>query len=289
MFESVRALLEGVVDYAGLFPPAALPMAEAVASYHRYRASGDGWMLGRFVVAAARLSEFETVLVSHPGPKMPVSVVAPDLAGSFPAVLAFNAHVRDAVIDSFETKAGTAAAIRNGAAASPSPRFTLWFEIPVEPDPAPLVDAIAAVNGRAKIRTGGTTEDLFPTPPQVARFIRRCDDAKVPFKATAGLHHAVPGVHPLTYESGSASCRMHGFLNLFLASAFLWTGVSDNDVRAMLAEDEPQFSFDSKGVHWHEFWISTEQIESARGRLAVSFGSCSFEEPAGHLRARGLI
>ena len=49
---SATALLTGVVDYAGLFPPAALAMADAVAEYHAARADGHAWMLGRFVVPA---------------------------------------------------------------------------------------------------------------------------------------------------------------------------------------------------------------------------------------------
>ena len=42
-------LLEGLVDYAGLYPPAALAMSSAVRQYAQYRAAGSGWMLGRFV------------------------------------------------------------------------------------------------------------------------------------------------------------------------------------------------------------------------------------------------
>ena len=51
------ALLAGAIDYAGLFPPAALDMAGAVSEYASYVRSGDRWALGRFVVAASRLEE----------------------------------------------------------------------------------------------------------------------------------------------------------------------------------------------------------------------------------------
>ena len=46
---SLRALLAGVIDYAGLFPPATLPLDEAVRNYARYRREPEGWMLGRLV------------------------------------------------------------------------------------------------------------------------------------------------------------------------------------------------------------------------------------------------
>ena len=46
MNASLRALLTGVVDYAGLFPPARLPLDEAIRNYARYRQGSDAWMLG---------------------------------------------------------------------------------------------------------------------------------------------------------------------------------------------------------------------------------------------------
>src|SRR5579871_4947635 len=57
MSASLRALLAGVIDYAGLFPPAKLPLDRAVRHYARYRTEPEGWMLGRFVCPASRLME----------------------------------------------------------------------------------------------------------------------------------------------------------------------------------------------------------------------------------------
>ena len=39
-------------DYAGVFPPAELPLGEALAEWRRIRASDDAWLLNRFVVRA---------------------------------------------------------------------------------------------------------------------------------------------------------------------------------------------------------------------------------------------
>ena len=55
---SVKSLLGGSIDYAGLFPPAALSMPEAVINYATYRTSNYNWLLGRFVVTSSRLAEF---------------------------------------------------------------------------------------------------------------------------------------------------------------------------------------------------------------------------------------
>src|SRR5689334_20933712 len=57
MSASLRALLSGILDYAGLFPPARLPLDAAVRNFARYRTEPEAWMLGRFVCPAARLAE----------------------------------------------------------------------------------------------------------------------------------------------------------------------------------------------------------------------------------------
>src|SRR5687768_14733348 len=63
--QSVRTLLSGIVDYAGLFPPSMVSMREAVANFAAYRSGPYGWMLGRFVLPAARLNEFVEAAEEH--------------------------------------------------------------------------------------------------------------------------------------------------------------------------------------------------------------------------------
>jgi hypothetical protein len=77
MSSSLRALLAGIVDYAGLFPPAKLPLDQALSHYVRYRQSGDAWMLGRFVVPAARLGELAALeAILDTGPPFVFSVLS---------------------------------------------------------------------------------------------------------------------------------------------------------------------------------------------------------------------
>ena len=82
---SLTTLLAGLVDYAGLFPPAALDMSDAVREYAGYRRGTHAWMLGRFVLPVGRLGEFEaaaaTVLPTEPSQAWPLAV----LAGADPA------------------------------------------------------------------------------------------------------------------------------------------------------------------------------------------------------------
>src|SRR5262245_27407200 len=77
MTASLRALLTGILDYEGLFPPAKLLLNEALRNYLRYRTEPEAWMLGRFICPAARLAELARLLPAEP-PSSPwgVSVLA---------------------------------------------------------------------------------------------------------------------------------------------------------------------------------------------------------------------
>src|SRR5919107_2892287 len=56
---AIRTLLQGSIDYAGLFPPAELDMRTALENYARYFSGPSSWALGRFIVPVSRLGEFE--------------------------------------------------------------------------------------------------------------------------------------------------------------------------------------------------------------------------------------
>ncbi len=222
--ETIRCLLAGIIDYAGLFPPASLEMPAAVREYARQRASGDAWMLGRFVVPVGRLDELESAAASFwhsGGVPWRLSVLTPgDLAEARKRIDAFHhahAEAGHAVVEAIERRAQTPEDVAAGMAAFSG--LEVYFEIPHGDDPAALMAALAEHGGRAKIRSGGVTGDAFPTAAEVARFIVAASSAGVPFKATAGLHHPLRGDYRLTYEDDSPEGTMHGFLNVFLAAA----------------------------------------------------------------------
>src|SRR4051794_13886432 len=52
---SLRALLTNLIDYAGLYPPAALPLEVVEERYRGFCASPDAWMLNRLVLPLAKL------------------------------------------------------------------------------------------------------------------------------------------------------------------------------------------------------------------------------------------
>lgn len=297
---SVEILLEGILDYAGLFPPAELEMSQAVARYRDYRVGPDSWMLGRFICPVSRLSEFERNARQYldydlDAPPWKVSALAgPELEHDLELINDLNRrHTLDAdegrvFVDTIEVKASTADEIGR-LMQRMHPTLTVYVEVPLAGNLEELIWAIAHHGVRAKVRAGGLTPEAFPSSTDLVSFISLCAKAQVAFKATAGLHHPIRAVHRLTYEPDSPFGVMHGFLNLFLASAYLNLGLSEEEASEILEETAGRdFQFDEMGVTWHGQRLTNEQLANARRGFAVSFGSCSFAEPLEGLRALGL-
>jgi hypothetical protein len=293
--ESVRVLLSEIVDYAGLFPPAALSMPEAVINYATYKNSNYKWMLGRFILSVDRLDEFlesAADFISRADEPWKLSVLAgEDIYAAIRKIEEFNAaNAPRAVIDCIEVKADDASQIDKIVEAMPNGSQT-YFEIPIGMELAELAVNLALKSQRAKLRTGGTTPEAFPPVKMITRFIRTCIAANVPFKATAGLHHPVRCYKPLTYEAEAPEGMMNGFLNLFLAVGFARAGFKPGLIEEIL-EDEfvENFEFDAGGVLWRqEHYLNTHLLKILREKNITSFGSCSFEEPIADLREIGLL
>lgn len=286
---SLHILLHSLIDYAGLFPPAGLKMADAVANYRSYKNSANAWALGRFIVPAARLEEFENHFVSDREMWHLSALIGQSAAEDLTHVAEFNSrHRRSAIVDTLEAKVSNTAAIQELKSQVPE-SMLIYFEIPGGGDPTELIQAIGAVHARAKVRTGGLTPEMFPSEQQVLRFLSGCIAANVAFKATAGLHHPVRCVKPLTYEKDAPSGTMHGFLNVFLAAAYLLDGVPESDMEGLLLDDDPShFDFDEDAITWRGHRLTQSRLLQSRA-LAASFGSCSFEEPIGDLVALNIL
>jgi hypothetical protein len=296
----LRTLLEGSIDYAGLFPPAALDLGSAVREFAAYLESEQSWALGRFVIPVARLPELETVggalMPRRPShqPWRLTALAGLDIGGDARTVGEFNCrHAADGApavsADSVEAKAETVAAVDRLLGSVPDYLQT-YVEVPIGQDPTPLVEEIAHHGGRAKVRTGGITAAAFPATGDLARFIRVCAESQVPFKATAGLHHPLRGDYRLTYAPASANGRMFGFLNVFLAAAYARSGLGDAELGALLEETSPTaFEVTDDGIAWQGQRLDLGAIRRAREHVVISFGSCSFTEPVGELAALGFI
>ena len=293
--KAVAALLDGLIDYAGLFPPSGEDMRVALQNYASYLNSPDRRALGRFIVPVSRLKELEASgkdLMPRRSDSEPwrVSVlVAEDVHSAGEEMLNFNRRHSagsaegHAVIDVAELKATAVEEITHQRDVLP-PLFTAYFEIPHKGDVTSLLKAIARSGSRAKIRTGGVTVDAFPAPTEIIDFIVACRREGVAFKATAGLHHPLRGEYRLTYEPDSPKGMMYGFLNVFLAAALIHGGESSDVALAALEERDPDsLSFADDAITWRGRRLDRRTIESSRNEFAISFGSCSFREPVDEL------
>ncbi|MEZ5291078.1 MAG: hypothetical protein R2745_08355 [Vicinamibacterales bacterium] len=283
---SATALLEGVVDYAGLFPPAALPMPDAAAEYAAALAGPSAWMLGRFVTPATRLAELLDARRAAPGgAPWTVSAIVRDRSDDDLAALsAFNeAAAGLAVVDAVEAKPqgldGVDWLAERCAAVGP-----VYVEIAPDAEAAGWLARVKARGLSAKLRTGGVTAEAFPTPAAVAGFLAEAVRLDVPVKATAGLHHALRGTYRLTYDPTSASARMYGYLNLLLAAAALDGGATPDAAEALLVDaDAATLHFGDDAVGWGAAAFPVSALRRLRARRLVSFGSCSFREPVDEL------
>lgn len=291
----VRAMLTEAIDYAGLFPPSAVSMAEAVINYATYRNSNYSWMLGSFVVTAARLDEFyesaRDFVSRDTNSEWHLSVVAgEDIVDTIRRIEQFSASAAGVIIDSVEVRANSASKIKNTIDLLPA-GVIAYFELPLGDDLADLIVDVGLGGQRAKIRTGGVTPDAFPTSHDIIRFVRCCIAANVPFKATAGLHHPIRCFKPLTYEANSVQSTMHGFLNLFLMTGFAREGYRQTLLEDVMEEEFAEvFHFEDQTAVWREqYSLNIWQIEAMREKGIQSFGSCSFDEPIADLQQLGIL
>jgi hypothetical protein len=227
-----RALFGRLIDHAPTFPPASLPVDEAIAEDRRARESAESWILARLAWPASRLAELGdeqrelTLILDGPVSDTDRRVEAVEGRGD-PVELAGSA--REVYVEGAD------------------------------------LDQLAELGVRAKIRCGG---ERVPSIDELAVFVRGCRERRLPFKATAGLHHAV------------RADGAHGFLNLLAAAIF--------DETALAEEEADAFRLEEHAFIWRDRLAGPIEIEQGR-KLFVGFGSCSFFEPVDELKALGLV
>jgi hypothetical protein len=320
---SLRAFLDGNIDYAGLFPPAKLPLETCVRNYVRYRDEPEAWMLGRFICPASRLKELLGVSDSllAPGLQFPLSVLGRGGRDTSEFIAGFSLDVADIVafheavrtsgykqpvhVNVYEVKAppdGLPA--QQNDPADPAMRcaatlasckvsfFFLESGAALEHLPEALEtldrDLRAAVRGSAPGHVGlklrcGGTEAGSIPSPELLAAILA--RRRITFKCTAGLHH------PFRHWDSTLGAKMHGFINVFAAGMLAEAhALSQEQIRAVLEDDDPaNFSFRDDAFQWRNLAIATEQIVKLRQTRMTSFGSCSFDEPREDLKRLGWI
>jgi hypothetical protein len=292
-----HALLEGLIDYAGLFPPAALDLPTALRQFDGHQREPDAWMLGRFVLPAARLGEIEPWLDGPWLAERPLVLSLLADPGDLVAAAAFVAARPAVRIGALELKAPTAeqepwfADLTAALAAAELVDREVYVELPAGSDAA-VLDGLAARQADppaarlgAKLRCGGVTADLVPGPERVAAVLAGARDRGVPLKFTAGLHHPVRGMDT------TEGVPMHGFLNVY--GAGLLARASDLDAAALLPvvteTDARAFRLDADGFAWRDRAVPAARVAEARARDLASYGSCSFDEPVTDLRSLAIL
>ncbi|MEO8247558.1 MAG: hypothetical protein ABI622_10615 [Chloroflexota bacterium] len=304
-----RTLLERLVDDAGLFPPARLPMADALTGHAANRVGPLAWLQGRFIVPASRLGEMGAAWPEGLA-ALRLSVIGDSAGvadvGSFPDALEADLAAAAAAeradgrlrVELVEVRVPDPAAvaligpaIRRAAFAGP---VASYVEAADSTDADALRAHVAAVateraNGAtragAKVRTGGLEPAMFPDPAAVAAFLAACVAEGVPFKATAGLHHPVRGDDP------ASGLRMHGFINLLAAVALLHAGELDaaSATTVVAEEDAGAFVVTADAFGWRGRTVEGPAVASVRAEAFTSYGSCSFDEPTADLAALGWL
>lgn len=288
MEPGLEMLLDGAIDYAGLFPPAKLDMKPAVLEFIGHHDGAEGMLVKSFVCPASRLEELGQVLeeIDWEDGFALVSVVGSgiDKVKEDGAVMArfSDKYGEEFEILGYEVRSGPDV---NGSARSLTPLGDIhrYLEIPLDENTSEALHVLADSDIWAKVRTGGLSADSFPPPDMLAGFLRECIDLELTFKLTAGLHHPIRRKDP---ETGGT---MHGFLNVFTALALAYEHeLSRGEIAAILSDEDPRnFIVDTNEVGHNSMRASWDSIEAAR-ELCTGFGSCSVNEPVEDLKTLGL-
>ncbi|PRX05193.1 UNVERIFIED_ORG: hypothetical protein CLV66_10581 [Actinomadura viridilutea] len=264
---SVPAVLRGLCDDAAVFPPGSLPLRDAVPAHHRHRRAKYAELVGPFVIAAPMLDELdrlpeeapELIVTAPEGPKQAAEAVASRAVKAVEVAVPAGMSVDDFFAEC-ERLTGT----------------TVFVEVPRDERRPDVIAGLAERGGKAKFRTGGVRAEMYPDEDELAAAVKAVVDAGVPFKATAGLHHAVRNTDPDT------GFEQHGFLNLLLAV--------DDALDGRPADALARTSAERDGAALADRVRKLDEARAAdiRGRF-VSFGTCSITDPLTDLVALGLL
>jgi hypothetical protein len=264
-------LFTGLFDDAAIFPPGDLPLDRAVPAHLAHRQAGYGDLVGRFVVGAAALDELAGVVAPlRPGSlDIALTASAPELAQALQAASAIAA-VRVVAVE-VTVPEGLSASEAVDLVGRRADDARTFVELPRGARRGTLLAALGWAGLAAKLRTGGLVAHLHPDEEELAAAIVATVRAAVPFKATAGLHHAVRNTDPAT------GFEQHGFLNLLLATAAARAGADVPAVARLLTERDAA-----------RVVAGVREVDVSVRASFRSFGTCSIVEPVDELEALGL-
>jgi hypothetical protein len=276
--------LENMIDYAGIFPPSALPPQKALDEYRAYRRGQEQWILGSLAWSCSTLTDLSPMLT--PNDEIELALIGRPSTTWESWQDARLQDVED-VNKILENCPGVAAATYESRIddlgrvtdAINSLRMLgketdIYIELPWD---QPLDEALAEIATeewvRVKFRTGGKTKDAYPSPDQLASVLKQCIDLEIEFKLTAGLHE------PVAHVDKEYGAFAHGFLNVLMAtSAAFQDDASVDELSTILASSDQSLWSVAKGLTYAGKTLSEEELNNARSFFG-SFGSCSISDP----------
>ena len=275
--------LENIIDYAGIFPPAALSAVDALSHYRAYRNGPENWILGSLAWSCSTLTELGNLLT--PNDEIELALIGRPSTNWESWQDARLQDVEDVNLI-LEKCPGVAAATYESriddltkitevlnSLRSLGKETDIYVELPWG---QPLDDTLAELATeewvRAKFRTGGKTKDAYPSPLQLANVIKQCIDLEIEFKLTAGLHE------PIAYIDKQWTLN-HGFLNVLMATCAAYQDdASVEELAQILESSDPNLWSVKKGLFFDGKSLSEDDLDNARSFFS-SFGSCSVTEP----------
>jgi hypothetical protein len=271
-----RELFSGLVDDAALFPPGNAPMGRALREHAEHRGAWYADVVGPFLCPATRVEELRAALPADR--RLSVSLVVDVTGDGAHAALrsvAADDRLELVAVEAAHARLGDDAAVV-GENLRRLPDATGFLEVPRAGFDDGL-DLVAKGGWRAaKYRTGGVTADAVPTDAELAAFLVACAARALPFKLTAGLHHAT------RHEDETTGALQHGLLNVLAAVARAVDGSSEPDVASALAA-----AADTALVAEVSGWDEA-QVTAVRTAFR-SFGCCGVTDPIRELAVLGLV
>lgn len=272
-----RALFEGLIDDAAVFPPGNAPLDEAVRLHREHRTSGYAAFVGPLLVPASAVDE----LVSLVGQGDPLRVSVIGRPGTAPAQVA-DAVRRLRDTDSVEVVGAELAWTPDWRRTRPE-GLPLTLEVArgegqVEAVADIAEDASDAVPLQAKFRTGATPSWPWPDERELATFIRTAIDHDLGFKLTGGLHHAVR----TTVAADTLQPEHHGLLNVITAVRWALNGEDVDELVPLLTERDPAILVPQVTR------MSVADASIVRA-FFTAYGCCRVTDPVGELTALNLV
>jgi hypothetical protein len=270
----VPPLFSGLCDDAAVFPPGNLPLVEAIPAHVRHEASAYRSLVGPFVLAAKDLGDLDSLLAEVEQDSFRLSLTAPlpQLTAALATVDEIGAVRLEALEVALTEEAGPEHVVPALRQALGDRTVPVFVEIPRDARRRHVIEALSGTGFMAKLRTGGVRAELYPDERELAAAIASLTAAGVPFKATAGLHHAVRNTDP---ETGF---EQHGFLNVLAATAAALDDADEAELLDLLADR------DAARVGDRVRALTPSVRDAFR-----SFGTCSITEPVGELVGLGLL